>query len=142
MMTIDEMQAVLDELAEELPEAFYKDLNGGIVLLPEAKESEYSRRQDLYTLGEYHRGGLMGSYIKIYYGSFIRLFGNMQDSEMKKELRKTLRHEFRHHMEYLSGEDGLEAEDANYIQDYLDRAAPVRGRTTKTLPLLKKGSRP
>ena len=138
MMTIDEMQDVLDRLAEELPEIFFKELNGGIVLLPEAKESEYSKRKDLYTLGEYHRGGAMGNYIKIYYGSFERLFGQLSDEAMEKELRKTLRHEFRHHLESLSGERGLEYEDANFIRSYLERDLPVRGKKNGPLPWLRK----
>ena len=138
MMTIDEMQDVLDELAEELPEVFYKDLNGGIVLLPEAKESEYSRKNDLYTLGEYHHGGAMGNYIKIYYGSFERLYSYLSDEEMKKELRHTLRHEFRHHMETLGGEDDLVDEDALFIRDYLEYGLPIRGRRRGTLPRLRK----
>jgi len=138
MMTIDEMQDVLDRLAEELPEVFYKDLNGGIILLPEVKESSYSQSKDLYTLGEYHRGGAMGSYIKIYYGSFERLFGHLSDEAMERELRKTLRHEFRHHLESLGGERGLEKEDANYIRDYLDRHQPIRGRKGGPLPRMKR----
>jgi hypothetical protein len=138
MMTIDEMQDVLDELAEELPEVFYKDLNGGIVLLPDAKESEYSRKNDLYTLGEYHHGGAMGNYIKIYYGSFERLFGHLSDEDMKKQLRKTLRHEFRHHIETLAGEDDLVDEDAMFIRDYLEKRLPERGRKHGPLPFLKK----
>ena len=138
MMTIDEMQDVLDELAEELPEVFYKDLNGGIVLLPDAKESSYSRNDDLYTLGEYHRGGAMGSYIKIYYGSFERLFSHLSDENMKTQLRKTLRHEFRHHLEGLAGEKGLEYEDERFIRDYLDRREPIHGRKHGPLPFLRK----
>jgi hypothetical protein len=137
MMTIDEMQEVLDELAEELPEIFYKDLNGGIVLLPQAKESEYSRKKDLYTLGEYHHGGAMGNYIKIYFGSFERLFGHLSDEDMKKELRHTLRHEFRHHIETLAGEDGLADEDALFIRDYLE-GGPIKGRRRGPLPYLKR----
>jgi len=138
MMTIDEMQDVLDRLAEELPEIFFRHLNGGIVLLDEIKESEYSRSKDLYTLGEYHRGGAMGSYIKIYYGSFERLFGHLSDEAMEKELRKTLRHEFRHHLEFLGGERGLEVEDANFIRDYLEGPLPMRGRKDGPLKRLKK----
>ena len=118
-MTIDEMQDLLDELAEELPEIFFRHLNGGIVLLPEARESAYSRGKDLYTLGEYHRSGAMGRYIKIYYGSFERLFSHLSDEEMKNQLRKTLRHEFRHHLEGLAGERGLENEDEKFIREYL-----------------------
>jgi hypothetical protein len=136
MMTIDEMQDVLDELAEELPEVFYNDLNGGIVLLPEARESEYSRKADLYTLGEYHHGGAMGNYIKIYYGSFERLYGHLSDEAMKNELRRTLRHEFRHHIETLAGEDDLEVEDAVFIRDYLEKG-PIRGKKRGPLPRLR-----
>ena len=137
MMTIDEMHDVLDDLAEELPEIFYKELNGGIVLLPEAKESEYSQKDDLYTLGEYHHGGAMGNYIKIYYGSFERLFRYISDEQMKNELRKTLRHEFRHHIETLAGEDDLKDEDASFIRNYLENRLPVRGRRKGPLPRLK-----
>lgn len=137
-MGIDTMQEVLDELAEELPEVFFKELNGGIILLPEARESEYSQRKDLYTLGTYHRGGGMGNYIAIYYGSFERLFSHLSDDALKKELRKTLRHEFRHHLENLAGEKGLEVEDANFIRGYLENRLPVRGRKTGILPRIKK----
>ena len=133
------MQEVLDELAEELPEVFYKDLNGGIVLLPEAKESEYSRQKDLYTLGEYHHGGAMGNYIKMYYGSFERLFGHLSDEQMKKELRHTLRHEFRHHIETLAGDKGLIKEDEMFIRDYLEGGLPIRGRSNSgPLPRLRR----
>ena len=138
MMTIDEMHEVLDKLAEELPEVFFKELNGGIVLLPESKESEYSRKKDLYTLGEYHRGGAMGSYIKIYYGSFERLFGHLSDEAMERELRHTLRHEFRHHMEHLAGERGLEIEDNDFLRDYLEGALPIRGRKDGPLPRIRR----
>ena len=31
------MEEILDELATEFPQDFYKDLNGGIVLMPEKK---------------------------------------------------------------------------------------------------------
>jgi hypothetical protein len=118
-MTIDEMQDILDGLAEELPPVFYEELNGGILLLPEAHRSRYARSDDLWTLGEYRYSHVMGRYIVIFYGSFIRLFGHYDTARMTVELRKTLRHEFRHHMESLAGEDGLEKEDAAYIAKYL-----------------------
>ena len=37
MMDIDQFEAVLDTIANTLPPAFYEELNGGILLLPEAK---------------------------------------------------------------------------------------------------------
>jgi hypothetical protein len=118
-MTIDEMQELLDGLAEELPPIFYEELNGGILLLPEAHRSQYARADDLWTLGEYRHSHTMGRYIVIFYGSFMKLFGHYSKERMTTELRKTLRHEFRHHMESLAGEDGLEKEDAVYIAKYL-----------------------
>jgi predicted Zn-dependent protease with MMP-like domain len=118
-ISIDEVQDMLDELAEELPPEFYEELNGGIILLPEAHESEYSLRGDLYTLGTYHCGGGMGSYITIYYGSFMRLFPHLSREQLKVELRNTLRHEFRHHIETLAGEDDLVDEDSENLRRYL-----------------------
>ncbi|MDR1953187.1 MAG: metallopeptidase family protein [Clostridiales Family XIII bacterium] len=120
MINIDDMQDILDELAEELPPIFYKELNGGILLLPEAKLSQYARADDLYILGEYRRSAGMGRYIIIYYGSFIALFGHLSDEKMTRELRKTLRHEFTHHLESLAGEDCLEKEDDAFMRKYLN----------------------
>lgn len=37
MASIEEVQLILDEIAEELPPEIYKDLNGGIILLPQVK---------------------------------------------------------------------------------------------------------
>ncbi|MDR0852181.1 MAG: metallopeptidase family protein [Clostridiales Family XIII bacterium] len=119
MISIDEMQDMLDELAEELPSVFYEELNGGILLLPQMKLSEYARSHDLYILGEYVRDRVMGRYIVIYYGSFERVYGHLREDAFKDELRKTLRHEFRHHLEYLAGEDDLEKEDDRDLRDYL-----------------------
>jgi hypothetical protein len=119
MISIDEMQDILDELAEELPPEFYDELNGGIILLPEVHKSAYAKSDDLYTLGEYRHSWSMGRYIVIFYGSFEQVFGHLSDGELKKELRNTLRHEFTHHLESLAGENALEKEDADYINKYL-----------------------
>ena len=58
MLSFDEARAYLDSLAEELPRAFYRDLNGGVLLLPREKMSPEALAEDLYTLGEYQ---LIGS---------------------------------------------------------------------------------
>ncbi len=119
MVTIEEMQLILDELASDLPEQIYEGLNGGIVLLPEAKPSPVSQHNDLYILGEYHVAGVMGRYIAIYYGSFIQLFGHLKIESLREKLDHTLKHEFTHHLESRAGERGLEIEDAKYIENYL-----------------------
>ncbi|MGX8774378.1 MAG: metallopeptidase family protein [Bacillota bacterium] len=119
-MDLDRMGEILDMLAEELPEEFYKDLNAGIVLTPEIKRSPYG--DDLAIMGEYVRSNL-GRGIKIYGGSINRVFGHLPEEAMTEELREILRHEFTHHIESLAGERGLEIKDENQIREYLDSKA-------------------
>ncbi len=119
MISIQETEEMIAELADEMPEAFFKELNGGIMLLPKAKKSQVEGANGLYVMGEYHRNNNLGRYIVIYYGSFTRVHGDLNREDLKTQLRKTLRHEFRHHVESLSGERGLEHEDAKFINDYL-----------------------
>ena len=121
MISLEEMEAMLNEIAADFPQEIYKELNGGIVLLPEAKLNTVSKMNDLYILGEYHKGGSMGRYISIYYGSFLRVYGHLGKEAMKEQLTHTLKHEFTHHVESLAGERGLEIKDAQYLADYLKR---------------------
>lgn len=120
MITIDEMQDMLEEIAEEVPEEFFRELNGGILLLPDRKLSPEARHDDLYTLGQYIRDPAMGRYIAIYYGSFEALFEGRPIHVLKEELRETLFHEFTHHLEGLAGENGLEIKDRDALLDYLE----------------------
>ncbi|WP_246208630.1 metallopeptidase family protein [Anaerotalea alkaliphila] len=125
---------MLDEIAEGFPGELYKELNGGILLLPEEKLSDVSRKRDLYTMGEYHSGGSMGRYIIIYYGSFMQVYGHLEKKALKKKLEHTLKHEFTHHLESLAGERDLEIEDAVYIENYLRRTRRRDGRTERKTP--------
>ncbi|MBQ3924043.1 MAG: metallopeptidase family protein [Firmicutes bacterium] len=121
MISIEETQELLDEIAESLPPEFYNGLNGGILLLPEEKPSPYSLDNDLWILGEYQRGGMMGRLIKIYYGSFARMFPNSTKERIGEQLRETLLHEFTHHLESLAGERGLEVWDEEQLARYFER---------------------
>ena len=121
MVTIEEAQDMLDEIAESLPAEFYKELNGGILLIPEAKRSAHAIKDDLYTMGEYYHSGSMGRIIYIYFGSFEKLYGNLSTEKMKQRLRDTLLHEFTHHLESLAGEKGLEKKDAEQLRKYQSR---------------------
>lgn len=121
MVDFDEVGRMLDEIAAELPHEFYMELNGGIILLPEEKRNRVGGSKNLYILGEYHRGGGLGRYIAIYYGSFERVYGHLDAEGLKKELAHTLKHEFTHHMESLAGERDLEKEDEKFLEDYLSR---------------------
>ena len=74
ILSFDEAGALLDEMAEEFPPEFYDELNGGIALLPEAKEDPEGEHGELYIMGEYCND-MMGKYINLYYGSFAALAG-------------------------------------------------------------------
>lgn len=121
MIPIDEVEEILDEIATELPQEFYNELNGGIILLPDVRLDPAGLHNDLYIMGEYHSGGGLGRYIAIYYGSFERVYGHLSREGLKKQLAQTLKHEFTHHLESLAGEDDLEEEDERFMQDYLWR---------------------
>ena len=131
MITIEEMEEMLDEVAAELPARFYEELNGGILLLPETRLSPEALDDDLYTLGEYHYSYSMGRYITIYYGSFDALYGHLAPQEIKDRLRSTLRHEFTHHLESLAGEKDLEIEDERQLARYRYRAKLRRLRARR-----------
>src|SRR6056297_2054454 len=121
MISIKEMEEMLNEIAEELPKEIYKNLNGGIILLPEVKQNKKRKSTNLYILGQYHHGGVMGRYISIYYGSFKRVHGHLGKEKIREKLIKTLKHEFTHHLESMAGEKDLEIEDAKFIRDYFEK---------------------
>ena len=120
MFTIDEINLMLNEIAETLPDGIFQELNGGVSLVPELKRSAADPQGGLITLGEY-RHDQMGRYIVIYYGSICSAHGSDTWDELKDKLRKLLIHELTHHIESLAGERDLEIEDKRYIDDYLGR---------------------
>ncbi|MCK5759600.1 MAG: hypothetical protein KAH14_10945 [Clostridiales bacterium] len=121
MISLEEMELLLEEITLDFPREIFVKLNGGIVLLPEAKRNEKIKEGNMFILGEYHSGGNMGRYIAIYYGSFRRVFGHLNEKLFKNQLIKTVKHEFTHHLESLAGERDLEIKDAEYIARYLNR---------------------
>ena len=121
MITIEEVQEMLERAAEKIPKELFEKLNGGIILLPDTKLHEQAVAGDLYILGEYHRSRALGRYIAIYYGSFQRASGHLSKQQLEKKLESTLKHEFTHHIESLAGERDLEVEDERNINKYLRR---------------------
>lgn len=116
--SIDKIHEMLDEIAEEIPKEFFRNLNEGIVLLPEYKIHPDSRAEDkLYIMGEYSKS-VTGRHIKIYYGSFKKVYEGSSMITLRKKLKDTLLHEFTHHLESLAGERGLEIKDYKNIQEY------------------------
>ena len=117
ILSFDQVGDLLDEMAEEFPQEFYADLNGGISLLPEAREDPEG--EDLYIMGEYCND-MMGRYIVLYYGSFAALAEqeDWTEEDWEDELYTTLSHEFTHHIEGLAGERGLEIRDELEMEQY------------------------
>ena len=130
-MSFEEVGTVLDEIAESLPAGLFRNLNGGIILLPEIKlhpESQEGNR--LYVVGEYrYEPWGLGRYIVIFYGSFLYSYGMQPQPRQRSELRRVLLHEFKHHVQSLGGTRGLEKEDAQRL---------ARFRRTRLLPEVKK----
>ena len=113
MLTIDEVNGLLDEMAEGFPAALFDGLNGGVNLLEEAVPDEEFPEGEMYILGEYCEDAL-GRYINLYYGSFAAL-AEREDWDQQiweDELYTTLSHELTHHMESRGGLHALDDRDA------------------------------
>jgi predicted Zn-dependent protease with MMP-like domain len=119
MISLDEMEMLLESIVEEFPREIFKELNGGIILLPELKRNKIGN--NLFIMGQYHKGGPQGRYISIFYGSFKRVYGHLNEEALRKKLTEVLKHEFTHHLESLAGERDLEIEDEKFINEYLRR---------------------
>ena len=119
ILTFDQVGELLDEMAEEFPQEFYQDLNGGVCLLPEAKPDPDFPEGEMYILGEYCND-MMGRYINLYYGSFAALAEqeDWTEEDWEDELWETFAHEFTHHVEGLAGERGLEIKDEAFLEEY------------------------
>lgn len=116
ILTIDQCYDILDRLAEEYPEELFQDLNGGILLLEEAL-ADPEAGEDVYIMGEYCWDE-MGRYIYLYYGSFVELLSEEEESVWEEELRVTLRHELTHHIEGMAGERSLEYKDSEQLDSF------------------------
>ena len=121
MIRMEEYKTIISELMDELPEEFFRELSGGVIVSEALVFPDYARADDLYTLGEYQvYSGIRQ--IVMFKGSFDRAYPQAGMDEARGLLRGILRHEFRHHMEYLGGihnSSSLEAEDERRKQAYL-----------------------
>lgn len=116
ILSIDEVNDILDEVYEEFPEELFGQLNGGILLLEDAMPDP-DAGEDVYIMGEYCWDE-MGRYINIYYGSFAALLFDEPREVWVEELRTTLRHELTHHVEGLAGERSLEHKDSAQLEAF------------------------
>jgi len=118
-----EFDELLDKLACELPQEFYRYLNAGIIVLDWAKTHPSAPGGGLYVLGEYRHDRAMGRYIVIYYGSFMKLYPFHTPEQLEPVLRSTLRHEFRHPLEPLAGITTLADKDREKLEKWLSATA-------------------
>ena len=123
MISTEAYKAIISDLMDELPEAFFRELTGGVIMSEALVIPDYARENDLYTLGQYQVCYGVRQ-IVMYKGSFDRLYPHADAAEAREILRGVLRHEFRHHIEFLGGirnSSSLEAEDERQKQAYLAR---------------------
>ncbi len=118
-MEYERFQEILQDEAEQIPERFFGELNGGVIIAPEVKYSPYARGNDLYIAGEYQYSHQTGCRIVIYYGSMERLYGFLPEEQLRVRIREVLRHELKHHVERLAGEHSLEDWDRRELAKYL-----------------------
>lgn len=123
MLTLEEYKKIISELLDELPEDFFRDLNGGVIVSEALVIPDYARGNDLYTMGQYQvHSGIRQ--IVMFKGSFDQAHPQVGEDEARNLLRGILRHEFRHHLESLGGVHNfasLEAEDARKKRAYLSQ---------------------
>ena len=119
ILTINQVNDLLDDMAEEFPEVLFRDLNGGVNLLEEAKPDPEFPPGEMYILGEYCND-MLGLYVNLYYGSFAALAEkeDWDQDTWEDELWTTLSHELTHHMENLSGLHALDDRDAEELAQW------------------------
>ena len=105
-LDLDTFSKLASGIAAALPERLFRDLNGGISVLPGKK-----RDGKYFLMGEYIEDPVLGKVIFIHYGSFREVLGDAPREEWEEELRETIVHELRHHVESLAGVDDLSVEE-------------------------------
>jgi len=119
VISLEEAQAHLDEAMDALPEAIFRELNGGVILSADAPMHPQDTDGTLRVMGRYvYDPAGLGRYVLIYYGSFRILYGHRGSSYWKRRLTEVLHHELTHHLESLAGDRSLEIEDERFIRSY------------------------
>lgn len=122
MVSFEECGEILDDIADSMPRELYRDLTGGILLLPDTRLHPRAVNSDLYILGLYVRNSI-GRHIEIFYGSICRVYGGLSREQLTEKLTGILHHEVRHHNEFLAGVDDL----CDYDREQIDRYLAEKG---------------
>ena len=119
ILSIDQVNDILDEMAEGFPAILFEELNGGVNLLEEAMPDPEFPEGEMYFLGEFC-DDCLGRYINLYYGSFAALAEpeDWTEDDWQRELRETLAHELTHHMESRAGTHALDDKDAEELAEF------------------------
>ena len=120
--TYDQMGDWLEEIAEEFPDSFFRDLDGGIQLERSSCPDPDFPPGEMWIMGEYCHDSL-GRYIILYYGSFAELLQEEDEEGWKDEIFATVAHEFTHHMEETAGLHSLDDRDAEFLREALEEYA-------------------
>ena len=116
--TYDQMGDWLEEIAGQVPEAFFEDLDGGIQLEEQALSDPDFPPGEMYVMGEYVHD-MLGRYILLYYGSFAALLSGEDEEGGKAEIFATVAHEFTHHLEETAGLHALDDKDMEFLREAL-----------------------
>ena len=119
ILTYEQMGDLLEEIAEQFPDVFFQDLNGGIQLEEEALPDPDFPEGEMYIMGEYCHD-MLGRYILLYYGSFAALLAEEDEEVWREELFLTIAHEFTHHMEDTAMLHALDDKDAEFLRQALE----------------------
>ena len=119
ILTYEQMGDILEEIAGEFPDAFFRDLDGGIQLEREALPDPDFPEGEMYIMGEYC-SDMLGRYILLYYGSFAALLAEEDEGVWRDEIFATVAHEFTHHMEDTAMLHGLDDKDAEFLRAALE----------------------
>lgn len=120
MFEFEEVAQMLDEIADAMPTELFRDLNGGMSMVPQLKIHPQALHGELFILGEYIRSSI-GNSIVFYYGSIMRVYGHLDRDSLYRELTRILHHEVRHHNEHLAGCNDLGILDDEQIYQYLKK---------------------
>ncbi len=105
-MKIDLFRKTADRIVSALPPVLFRQLNGGVLVLPETRaDGEFA------IMGEYIEDPALGNIIVLYYGSFAGELEGASEEEWREEIEETVLHELRHHVESLAGVDYLGEEE-------------------------------
>ena len=118
LFSYEQMGDMLEEIAQEFPEAFFEELDGGIQLEEAPMTDPDFPEGEMYVMGEYCND-MLGRYILLYYGSFAALLGEEEEEVWQDEIFATLAHEFTHHLEDTAMLHALDDADAQFLRDAL-----------------------